>query len=86
MIRPHKNLDLHSCVLRVAGSLVQMLVAEEAVKLDSARERIEAELGRIGRHNFMAATYVLYLLDIASYDDVSDALFLTASISPTNEV
>lgn len=82
MIRPHKNLDLRTCTIRVAGTLLTLLRQQEMIKVDVARDAVESAVGPDARHTFFHAVNLLYLLDAVHFDSSSDVLVFNAGGRP----
>jgi hypothetical protein len=83
MIRPTKHIDLSSCVLRVASTILENLQDIEAARLDELDGIIRQRIGENARFNFLEALSFLFLLGAVEYDIASDAVFLTTKKNRT---
>ena len=81
MIKPTKHMDLNTCVLSVAASILVELQRTKAIPLDELDEAIQARIDATAQLNFIPALNMLYLLGSIDYDTEADAIVLLAGIT-----
>ena len=81
MIRPAKHMDVNTCVLSVAASILSELQRTTAIPLDELDETIQTRISSIARLNFIPALNLLFLLGGIEYDDEADAIVYQTEIA-----
>ena len=68
MIRPHKYINLETCVLRVAAAVLAALRERGPLTLDEVDDSVGDALGMASRTNLMPGLVVCYSLGTVEYD------------------
>lgn len=79
MIRPTKYLDLGSCVLRIASTILSELMESKVVDLHELENTIQSKLGDSARFNFLPTLSFLFILGKINYDTTNDVIIFTES-------
>ncbi len=80
MIRPTKYMQVQTCGLRVAATILAKLRRLSAIPLSEIEDYVVVTLGEPARVNVHPAINLLYLLGAIRYDSDADALvYLPAS-------
>jgi hypothetical protein len=74
MIKPAKHMDVNTCVLSVAASILLELQRTTAIPLNELDETIQSRINSMARLNFIPALNLLFLLGGIDYDEEADAI------------
>lgn len=74
MIRPHKYMNLNTCVLKISEIIIRRLKKSTAITILELFDLIVEELGMDARYNVVPALNFLFLADQIEFDVELDAI------------
>lgn len=74
MIRPTKYLDLNTCVLNVAATVLPKLQEDRMIPLEELDATVRSCIGDTARFSFLSALNFLFLLGKLDYDKETDTV------------
>lgn len=76
MLSPTKYLDLRSCLLHVAASMILELRQYRAIRISELDDKIQMSLGENAKYSFLPALSFLFITGIIDYDIATDTVFM----------
>ncbi|MFW2503606.1 ABC-three component system middle component 8 [Clostridium diolis] len=76
MIRPHKYLDIDSCVLRIASLILKEMIDSKIISYAELYNKIYKIVGQNIEYTFLPSLNFIYLLGKIEYHEENDMLEL----------
>lgn len=76
MLRPHKYLDVNSCVVRVGSLILREMMDNKIIGYKELYDRIYSKVGENVKYTFLPSLNFIYLLGKIKYYSESDMLEL----------
>lgn len=76
MIKPHKYLDIDSCVLRVGSLILKEMIDSKIISYAELYNKIYKIVGQNSEYTFLPSLNFIYLLGKIEYHEENDMLEL----------